>query len=54
MEVFMNYQNNLIETLISVFTVENGYLKVLLLRKKQNHIKVIGLYQKIFYIMMKH
>lgn len=30
----MNYQNNLIETLISVFTVENGYLKVLLLRKK--------------------
>ena len=30
----MSYENNLIETLVSVFTVENGNLKVLLLRKK--------------------
>lgn len=30
----MSYENNLIETLVSVFTVENGSLKVLLIRKK--------------------
>ena len=35
----MNYENNLIETLISIFTIENGQIKVLLLKKKTDPYK---------------
>lgn len=44
---------NILESLVSIFTIDQGQVKVLLLRKKVNLIEDIGFYQVALCRMMK-